>query len=229
MAEAFIYDHVRTLRGRGRANGGLHSVPSIDLAAQVLRSLRDRSDIDSRLVEEVVMGVVTPVGEQGCNIARPAALMAGFSENVPGFQVDRACSSGLDAVNMAAAQVMAGQVGLAIGGGVESMSRVPMGSTGGAWPRDPKVVHDTYFTPQGVGADLIATRSGFSRGDVDRYALESQRRAAHAWQSGYFAHSVVPVLDDLGLPLLERDELLRPNSTLDGLAQLKPAFAMMGE
>jgi len=229
MAEAFIYDHVRTPRGRGRANGGLHSVPSIDLAAQVLRSLRDRSDIDSRLVEEVVMGVVTPVGEQGCNIARPAALMAGFSENVPGFQLDRACSSGLDAVNTAAAQVMAGQVELAIGGGVESMSRVPMGSSGGAWPRDPKVVYDTYFTPQGVGADLIATRSGFSRNDVDSFALESQRRATNAWKSGFFDRSVIPVLDDLGLPLLARDELIRPDTSLAGLAELKPAFAMMGE
>ncbi|MBK5123963.1 acetyl-CoA C-acetyltransferase [Burkholderia sp. R-69980] len=229
MADAFIYDHVRTPRGRGRANGSLHAVPPIELAAQVLRALRQRNELDTSRVDDVVLGVVTPIGEQGCDIARPAVLCAGYDESVPGVQLDRFCSSGLEAVNSAAAQVMSGQSQLVIGGGVESMSRVPMGSQGGAWSRDPAVVYQTWFTPQGVGADLIATRSGFSRTDVDGYALASQQRAARAWQDGRFGRSVIPVVDDLGFPLLSHDELIRTNATAADLASLDPAFALMGE
>lgn len=229
MVDAFIFDHVRTPRGRGRPDGGLHSVPPIDLAAQTLKALQARNNLNTANVDDVILGIVTPVGEQGCNLARPAILMADFDESVAGMQLDRACSSGLDAVNLGAAQIMAGQAGMMIGGGVESMSRVPMGSQGGAWPRDPAVISKTYFAPQGIGADLIATRSGFSRSDVDNYALESQRRAAHAWQQAYFDKSVITVVDDLGLPLLSKDEHLRVGITLSDLAALKPAFAAMGE
>lgn len=229
MVDAFIFDHVRTPRGRGRPDGGLHSVPPIDLAAQTLKALQARNNLNTANVDDVILGIVTPVGEQGCNLARPAILMADFDESVAGMQLDRACSSGLDAVNLGAAQIMAGQAGMMIGGGVESMSRVPMGSQGGAWPRDPAVISKTYFAPQGIGADLIATRSGFSRSDVDNYALESQRRAAHAWQQAYFDKSVITVVDDLGLPLLSKDEHLRAGITLSDLSALKPAFAAMGE
>ncbi|QQD17336.1 acetyl-CoA C-acetyltransferase [Spongiibacter nanhainus] len=229
MTDAYIYDHLRTPRGRGRPDGGLHSVPPIDLAAQTLKALQVRCDLDTATVDDVVLGIVTPVGEQGCNLARPAVLMADYDQSVSGIQLDRACSSGLDAVNLGAAQIMSGQAGMVIGGGVESMSRVPMGSQGGAWPRDPAVISKTYFAPQGIGADLIATRSGFSRSDVDHYALESQRRAANAWQQGYFDQSVITVVDDLGLPLLSKDEHLRPGITLEDLGGLKPAFAAMGE
>lgn len=229
MTDAYIYDHLRTPRGKGRPDGGLHSVPPIELAAQTLKAIQARNTIDTSSVDDVILGIVTPVGEQGCNLARPAILMADFDESVSGIQIDRACSSGLDAVNLGAAQIMAGQAGMVIGGGVESMSRVPMGSQGGAWPRDPAVISKTYFAPQGIGADLIATRSGFSRSDVDNYALESQRRAAHAWQQGYFDKSVITVVDDLGLPLLSKDEHLRAGITLNELAALKPAFAAMGE
>ena len=229
MTDAYIYDHLRTPRGKGRPDGGLHSVPPIELAAQTLTAIQARNTIDTSSVDDVILGIVTPVGEQGCNLARPAILMADFDESVSGIQIDRACSSGLDAVNLGAAQIMAGQAGMVIGGGVESMSRVPMGSQGGAWPRDPAVISKTYFAPQGIGADLIATRSGFSRSDVDNYALESQRRAAHAWQQGYFDKSVITVVDDLGLPLLSKDEHLRAGITLNELTALKPAFAAMGE
>ncbi|NKI16561.1 acetyl-CoA C-acetyltransferase [Spongiibacter sp. KMU-166] len=229
MTQAYIFDHVRTPRGRGRPDGGLHSVPPIDLAAQTLKALQSRNSLDTSAVDDVVLGIVTPVGEQGCNLARPALLMADYDQSVSGIQLDRACSSGLDAVNLGAAQIMAGQAGMVIGGGVESMSRVPMGSQGGAWPRDPAVISKTYFAPQGIGADLIATRSGFSRSDVDHYALESQRRASHAWQQGYFDKSVITVVDDLGLPLLSRDEHLRAGISLEDLGALKPAFAAMGE
>lgn len=228
MTDAFIFDHVRTPRGRGRANGGLHGIPPIEMVKQVLCALRDRNQLDTALLGDVVMGVVTPVGEQGANITKPALALAGFDESVPGFHVDRACSSGLDAVNLIAAQVMAGQLGMGIGGGVESMSRVPMGSQGGAWARDPAVVYDTYFCPQGIGADLIATRSGFSRADVDAYALESQKRAARAWSEGRFARSVIPVLDDLGMIALDQDEHIRDGITPDDLAKLAPAFEQMG-
>ncbi len=228
MSIAYVFDHVRTPRGKGRSNGGLHMVPPVEMAAQVLRALRERSQFDPALVEEVILGCVNPVGEQGADIARPAALL-GLGESVPGIQIDRYCSSSLDAVNMAAAQVMAGQLQLVIAGGVESMSRIPIGSQGGAYALDPALVHDLYFNPVGVAADLIATRSGFSRRDVDSFAVESQRRAARAWDEGRFARSVITVKDELGRPLLSRDEHIRANVTLEDLARLEPAFAKMGQ
>ena len=229
MAEAFIFDHVRTPRGRGKSDGALHEITPIQLAAQTLAALRDRTRLDTALVDDVVLGCVAPVGEQGANIARAAALVAGFAETTPGQQLNRFCASGLEAVNNAAAQVMSGQAEAAIGGGVESMSRVPMGADGGAWVSDPAVAYATYYVPQGIGADLIATLDGYSRADLDGYALESQRRAAAAWAGGYFANSVVPVRDVLGRVVLERDEHLRPGTTLESLATLAPAFSMLGE
>ncbi len=230
MIDAYIYDHVRTPRGRGRGNGALHELPPIELLAQVLHALQARNALDTALVDDLVLGVVQPVGEQGCDIARTAVLYAGWDERVPGQQINRFCSSGLDAVNSAAAQVMCGQAQLAVGGGVECMSRVPMGADGGGpWSADPIVTYATYFAPQGIGADLIATRWGYSREDLDRYALASQQRAAHAWAEGRFARSVVPVRDELGHTLLERDEHVRAETTLADLAMLKPAFGTMGE
>ena len=229
MAEAFIFDHVRTPRGRGKSDGALHEITPIQLAAQTLAALRDRTRLDTALLDDVVLGCVGPVGEQGANIARAAALVAGFAETTPGQQLNRFCASGLEAVNNAAAQVMSGQAEAVIGGGVESMSRVPMGADGGAWVSDPAVAYATYYVPQGIGADLIATLDGYSRADLDGYALESQRRAAAAWAGGYFANSVVPVRDVLGRVVLERDEHLRPGTTLESLATLAPAFSMLGE
>ena len=229
MTDTFIFDHVRTPRGRGKADGALHQITPIQLLAQMLTSLRDRSDLDTSLLDDIVMGCVAPVGEQGADIARIAALVAGFAESVPGKQVNRFCASGLEAVNAAAAQVMAGQSDLVIGGGVESMSRVPMGADGGAWSADPQVAWDTYFVPQGIGADLVATIDGYSRETVDEYAAESQRRAANAWDCGAFARSVVPVRDVLGEVVLRRDEHPRPGTTLEDLAKLKPAFAAQGQ
>ncbi len=229
MTDAYIFDHVRTPRGRGKPDGGLHAVTPIDLATQVLASLRDRNELDTSRLDDVVFGCVSPVGEQGSCIARTAVLCADYDEGVPGKQLNRFCASGLEAVNTAAAQVMAGQSDLTIGGGIECMSRVPMGSDSGAMHADPAVAYKTYFVPQGIGADLIATRAGFTREDVDRYAVESQRRAAHAWENGYFAKSIVPVKDRLGRTVLERDEHPRPGTTLEALAGLKPAFAIPGE
>ena len=227
--DAYIYDHLRTPRGKGKSDGKLHEVTAVSLASQVLAGLRDRSTLDTSLVEDVVMGCVAPVGEQGSNIARIAVLMAGYDESVPAFQINRYCSSGLEAVNIAAAKVMAGQGMAAIGGGVESMSRVPMGTGGGAWATDPEVAFRTYFVPQGVSADLIATLHGYSRQDLDAYAVSSQQRAAQAWAEGRFARSVLPVKDILGVTLLEQDETVRGSVTLDSLAGLKPSFAEMGE
>ncbi|MFO0406320.1 MAG: acetyl-CoA C-acetyltransferase [Labrys sp. (in: a-proteobacteria)] len=229
MPEAFIYDHVRTPRGRGRPDGALHEVPPVELATQVLQALRARSELDTAAVEDVVLGCVTPIGEQGSAIGRLAALNAGFDESVAGYQLNRFCASGLEAVNGAAAKVMAGQSELVIAGGVESMSRVPMASDGGAWYADPTVAWRAYFVPQGIGADLIATLDGYTRQDLDAYAVESQRRAAEAWAEGRFARSVVPVRDVIGEVLLERDEHPRPGTTLEDLAKLKPAFQQAGE
>ncbi|MEO0347438.1 MAG: acetyl-CoA C-acetyltransferase [Pseudomonadota bacterium] len=229
MAEAFIYDHVRTPRGRGKPSGGLHAVTPIELTTQVLESLRDRNDLDTSYLDDVVLGCVSPVGEQGANIARVAVLTAGYEQNVPGKQLNRFCASGLEAVNTVAAQVMAGQSDLGIGGGVECMSRVPMGSDSGAMAADPRVAYDTYFAPQGIGADLIASKYGFSRDDVDGYAVESQNRAAHAWESGYFNDSVISIKDMLGMTVLDRDEHLRPGTTKEDLANLNPAFLIPGE
>jgi acetyl-CoA C-acetyltransferase len=229
MAEAYIYDCVRTPRGRGRNTGALHEVPPIQLAAQVLAALRERNQLDTSLVDDIVFGCVSPVGEQGAVVPRVAAIIADYDQNVPGKQLNRFCASGLEAVNTAAAQIMAGQSDLTIGGGIESMSRVPMGSDGGAWVSDPAVAYKSYFAPQGIGADLIATMHGFSRRDVDAYACESQRRAAEAWKNGWFQRSIVPVKDILGDVILDRDEHMRPQTTLEELGALKPAFTQVGE
>ncbi|MBK6798913.1 MAG: acetyl-CoA C-acetyltransferase [Acidobacteria bacterium] len=229
MTEAYIYDAVRTPRGRGRSNGSLHEVRPIELATQVLQAIRDRNNLDTSYVDDVVLGCVMPVGEQGADIARMAALNADYSENVPGKQLNRFCASGLEAVNTAAAQVMSGQSDLAIGGGVESMSRVPMGADGGAMMMDPAIAAKMYFVPQGISADLVATKYGFSREDVDAYSVESQRRAKHAWDSCYFKRSIVPVKDQIGLTVLDNDEYMRPGTTMEDLAKLNPAFTIPGE
>jgi acetyl-CoA C-acetyltransferase len=229
MTDAFILDAVRTPRGRGRIDGSLHPITPIQLAAQTLGALRDRHELDTAKVEDVILGCVSPVGEQGANIARVASLVAGYDEGVPGKQLNRFCASGLEAVNTASATVMSGQSDLLVAGGVESMSRVTMGSDGGAWAIDPAVAWQQYFVPQGISADLIATLEGFSRGDVDAFAVESQRRAAAAQQSGYFDRSLVPVKDVIGQVVLAKDEYLRPGTTMEDLAKLKPAFVQPGE
>lgn len=229
MPDALIFDAVRTPRGRGKKTGGLAEASPSDLAKTVLTALRDRHDLDTALVDDVVLGCVEPVMDQGANIARTAALHAGYAERVAGAQVNRFCGSGLEACNLAAAQVGAGMHDLVVGGGVESMSRVPMMSSGGAWPADPDLAIPSHFVPQGISADLIATKYGYTRTDLDSYAVESQRRAAHAWAEGHFAHSVVPVKDSCGLTLLDRDEHMRPGTTVADLAKLNPAFAMLGE
>jgi acetyl-CoA C-acetyltransferase len=203
-------------------------VTALELATQSLQAIRDRNTLDTSELDDVIMGCVDPVGEQGADIARAAVLKAGYAENVPGVQVNRFCASGLEACNMAAGQIMAGQSDLAIGGGVEAMSRVTIGSSGGAWPEDPSIAIPAYFVPQGISADLIATLDGFSRDDVDAFAVESQKRAAKAWASGYFTNSVVPVKDSQGLTILDRDEHMRPDTTMQSLGALKPAFAEFG-
>ena len=228
MTEAYIYDHVRTPRGKGKSDGALHEITPIQLASQVLQAIRDRNHLDTRLVEDVILGCVVPVGEQGGNIARIAALNADFAQTVPGVQINRYCGSGLEAVNFAAAKVRGGLADLVIGGGVESMSRIPMGADGGAWAMDPQVAYKTYFIMQGISADLLATKYGLTRENCDAYAVESQRRAAQAWAEGRFAKSVVPVRDIIGLPVLERDETVRGDTTMEKLASLKPSFADMG-
>jgi acetyl-CoA C-acetyltransferase len=229
MTDAFIYDAIRTPRGRGKADGSLHEVTALNLASQALGAIKDRNKLDPQLVDDVVLGCVDPVGEAGGDIARVAAIMAGFGNEVPGIQINRFCASGLDAVNFAAAEIMSGQHQMTIGGGVESMSRVGIGAAGGAWPMDPSIALKSYFVPQGISADLIATKYGFSRDDVDQYAVESQQRAAQSWDEGRFKNSVVPVKDINGLTLLARDEHMRPTTTMQTLAQLQPSFAQMGE
>jgi acetyl-CoA C-acetyltransferase len=229
MADAFIYDHLRTPRGRGKPDGGLHEVSTLGLATSALKALRDRNTLDTYLIDDVILGCVDPVGEAGGDIARAAALSAGYGDHVPGIQINRFCASGLDAVNFAAAQIMSGQHDMTIGGGVESMSRVGIGASGGAWPVDPAIAIPSYFMPQGVSADLIATKYGFSRDQVDAYAVESQKRAAQAWNEGRFDRSVVPVRDVNGLTILARDEHMRPSTDMQSLGQLKPSFVMMAE
>jgi len=229
MPDAFIYDHVRTPRGRGKADGALHEVTALNLAAQALGAIKDRNKLDPKLVDDVVMGCVDPVGEAGGDIARAAALVAGFGDGVPGVQINRFCASGLDAVNFAAAEIMSGQHDMTIGGGVESMSRVGIGASGGAWPVDPTIAVETYFLPQGISADLIATKYGFSRDDVDAYAVESQKRAAKSWEEGRFKNSVMTVRDVNGLAILAKDEHMRPSTTMQTLASLQPSFVQMGE
>ncbi|HYD86538.1 MAG TPA: acetyl-CoA C-acetyltransferase [Vitreimonas sp.] len=229
MAEAYIYDAVRTPRGKGKNTGALHEVTALSLATQALQAVRDRNNLDTSKVDDVYLGCVSPVGEQGSDIARIAVLNADYAESVAGVQVDRFCASGLEAVNIAAAKVKSGEAEMAIGGGVESMSRVPMGSNGGSWATDPSIAMKTYFTPQGVGADLIATKYGFSRTDVDAYAVQSQQRAAKAWKEGRFKKSIVPVKDQLGATLLDHDEHMRPDTTLQSLGALEASFKMQGE
>jgi acetyl-CoA C-acetyltransferase len=229
MPDAFIYDHVRTPRGRGKADGSLHEVTALDLAAQALAAVKERNKLDPALVDDVVLGCVDPIGEAGGDIARAAALLAGYGNSVPGVQINRFCASGLDAVNFAAAEIMSGQHDMTVGGGVESMSRVGIGASGGAWPMDPSLAIKSYFMPQGISADLIATKYGFSRDDCDEFAVESQQRAAAAWEEGRFARSVLAVKDVNGLTLLAKDEHLRPATTMQSLAQLKPSFVQMGE
>ena len=229
MADAFIYDAIRTPRGRGKADGSLHEVTALNLAAQTLAAVKNRNGLDPALVDDVVLGCVDPVGEAGGDIARAAALVAGLGDDVPGVQINRFCASGLDAVNFAAAEVMSGQHEMTIGGGAESMSRVGIGASGGAWPIDPSIAVTTYFLPQGISADLIATKYGFSRDDVDAYAVESQKRAAKAWDEGRFKNSVIPVKDVNGLTILAKDEHMRPGTTMQTLASLQPSFVQMGE
>jgi acetyl-CoA C-acetyltransferase len=229
MTEAYVYDAVRTPRGKGKSDGSLHEITPIQLVTQVLEAVRDRNNLDTSNVDDVAMGVVSPVGEQGAVITRTAVLNAGFAETTAGIQVNRFCASGLEAINIAAAKVKGGEADLTIAGGVESMSRVPMGSDGGAWPVDPSVAFKTYFVPQGISADLIATKHGFSRDDVDAYAVESHKRAARSWKEGRFKKSIVPVKDVFGMEALAHDETVRPDTDMQALGALAPSFAMLGE
>ncbi|OZF36526.1 acetyl-CoA acetyltransferase [Rhodococcus sp. 14-2483-1-1] len=228
--EAFLYDAVRSPRGRGKSSGSLHTVKPVDLAANTLSTLLSRhSQLDPALIDDVVLGVVTPVGDQGCDIARTVAMVAGLPDSVAGVQLNRFCGSGLEAVNTAAQRVRSGWDRLIVAGGVESMSRVPLGADGGAWPCDPLTNYGSYFVPQGVSADLIATIEGFDRDAVDAYAVRSQQRAAHAWSMGHFEKSVIPVFDANGRLMLDHDEIMRPETTTADLAALKPSFDRMGE
>ena len=228
MSEAFVYDAIRTPRGKGKKDGSLHEVKPVNLLAGLLSELQRRNDLDTAAVDDVVMGVVSPIGEQGSVIPKVAALKAGWDWRCAGVQLNRFCASGLEAVNMAAMKVKSGWEDLVVAGGVESMSRVPIGSDGGAWAQDPETNSATLFVPQGIGADLIATLNGFSRQDVDAFALESQKRAAAARAAGHFDRSVVPVKDKMGLTILEKDEFIKPGTTMEGLAGLKPAFEQLG-
>ncbi len=228
--EAFIYEAIRTPRGRGKQTGSLHATKPISLIVGLIDEMHRRHPgLDPNTIDDIVLGVVSPVGEQGGDIARTAAIMAGLPDTVGGVQLNRFCASGLEAVNTAATKVRSGWDNLVLAGGVESMSRVPMGSDGGAWALDPETNYETYFVPQGIGADLIATIEGFSRTDVDGYAVQSQERAAKAWSGGHFAKSVVAVADRNGLPVLDHDEHMRPESTVDSLGKLAPSFAGIGD
>ncbi len=229
MTEAYIYDAVRTPRGRGKNTGSLHEITALSLSSQVLAALRDRNSLDTTMVDDVIWGCVTPIGEQGANIARTAVLAAEYAETTAGVQINRFCASGLEAVNMAAAKVIAGEADFAIGGGVECMSRMPMGSDGGAWPVDPSIAMKTHFVPQGISADAIATKWGISRDDCDAYAVESQKRSAKSWEEGRFKRSVLPVKDQLGAVILGHDETIRADASMQSLGSLEPSFKMMGE
>lgn len=230
MADAYIYDAVRTPRGKGKKDGGLHEVTAVTLATQTLEALAIRNRLDTNaVIDDVILGCVDPVGEAGGDIARTVALNAGYGERVPGVQINRFCASGLEAVNFAASQVIAGADDLVVAGGVESMSRVGMGASGAALAMDPEVAIKSYFMPQGVAADLIATKYGFSRNDVDAYAVESHKRAARAWSEGWFSKSVIPVTDINGLTILAKDETIRPTTDMQALGQLNASFVLMGE
>ncbi|MFT4077353.1 MAG: acetyl-CoA C-acetyltransferase [Asticcacaulis sp.] len=226
---AYIYDHVRSPRGKGKKDGSLHQITALDLSAQVLRNLADRSGLDTSLVDDVSWGCVTPVGEQGGDIARAAVLAAKYAETTAGAQVNRFCASGLEAVNIAAAKVVSGEATMAIGGGVECMSRVPMGSDGGAWAIDVAAAFPTHFVPQGVSADMIASKWGFSRTDVDAYSVESHKRAAQSWAEGRFKNAIVPIKDQMGVIALAHDETIRPGTDMQTLGGLNPSFAAFGE
>jgi acetyl-CoA C-acetyltransferase len=225
--EAYIYDAVRTPRGRGKSDGSLHEIQPVDLLATVLKAIKDRHNLDTSYIDDVIMGCVSPIGEQGADIARTAVLAAGYAQSVAGVQVNRFCSSGLEAINMAAAYVMSGQVDMIVAGGVESMSRVPMGSDGGALFMNPQLISQHKIVPQGISADLIATKYGYSRNDVDSFAVESVRRAVAAQAANRYK-SIVPVKDEIGLTVLDRDEGIRPETSIESLGKLKPAFEMMG-
>ena len=230
MGEAYIYDAIRTPRGRGKANGSLHGVKPITLVVGLLDELQLRHPgLDTNDIEDIVLGCVTPIGDQGADIAKTAAIAAGLPDTVAGTQINRFCASALEAVNIAAQKVRAGWDSMVIAGGVESLSRIPMGSDGGAWAMDPETAYDTYFVPQGISADLIATVEGFTREDVDALAVQSQERSAKAWAEGRFAKSVIPVRDRNGVVILDHDEFMRPGTTMADLAKLKPSFAGMGE
>ena len=229
MTDAYIFDHVRSPRGKGKSDGSLHQVTPIELLTQVLESLRDRNKLDTSRVDDVIMGVVHNQGEQASNPARVAAINAGYAEEAAGKQLNRFCASGLEAVNSGAAQVMSGMSDLCIGGGLESMSRVPMNSVGGALAVDPQVAYGSYFVPQGISADLIASKYGFSREEVDAYAVESQKRASHARDEGYFDNSIVPIKDNLGGVLLDHDECIRTGTSMEDLAKLNPSFIQIGQ
>ncbi len=226
--EAYIFDAIRTPRGKGKKDGALYEVKPISLVAGLMRELQQRHDLDTSQVEDVVLGCVTPIGDQGACLPKTAALAAGWDEKVSGVQLNRFCASGLEAVNTAAMKVRSGWSDLMVAGGVESMSRVPMGSDGGAWALDPETSLGLGFVPQGIGADLIATLDGYSREDVDAFALDSQRKAAAAWEAGHFSRSLVPVKDASGLVVLDRDELVRPDASMESLGGLKPSFEAMG-
>ena len=227
--DAYIFDHVRTPRGKGRPDGALHEVTSVQLVTQLLEAVRDRNSLDTALLDDVIIGTAQPVGEQGGVLARAAVLNAGYAESVAGQQVHRFCASGLDAVNLIAAQVHAGVMQAGIGGGVESMSRTVMGYDSGAWTSDPDVAFHNYYAPQGIGADMIATLDGFTREDVDGFAAESQRRAAQSWEEGRFKGAIVPVKDVIGEVLLDHDEHMRPGTTVESLGKLKAAFEGLGK
>ena len=228
MSEAYIFDAIRTPRGRGRSSGSLHEVKPVKLVTVLMHEMQRRHDLDTSQVEDVVLGVVTPIGEQGAVIAKTAALAAGWDLKVAGMQINRFCASGLEAVNLAAQKVRSGWEDLIVAGGVESMSRVPMGSDGGAWAQDPETNLTTGFVPQGIGADLLATLDGYSRDMVDEFGANSHRKAAAARSAGHFDRSLVPVLDDLGIAILQRDETIRPDTSADSLANLKPSFDKLG-
>jgi acetyl-CoA C-acetyltransferase len=229
MTDVFIYDHVRTPRGRGKKDGSLHEVPTPRLAAKTLEALRDRNGLDTETVDDIIFGCVDPVFEAGAVIPKAAAFEAGYSNKAPGMQISRFCASGLDAINFGAGKIAQGADDIVIAGGVESMSRIGLGMSGGAWYMDPSVNFPAYFMPQGVSADLIATKYGFSRDDVDAYAVESQKRAANSWEKGYFKNSVIPIKDQNGLTILAHDEHMRPGTDMQGLASLNPSFQMPGE
>ncbi len=229
MTTAYIYDAIRTPRGRGKKTGSLHEITALSLAVQQLQALRDRNNLDTSKIDDVILGCVHQVKGQGADIARSAVITAGWDQSCAGVSINRFCASGLEAVNMAAAKVMSGMSDMVVGGGVESLSRIPMGSDGGAMGVDPDIAYDHYIIPQGVSADLIATKYGYSRDDVDAYAVESQKRSKTAWDEGRFEKSIVPVKDQMGVNILEHDEHMRPETDMQSLAGLNPSFAALGE